>query len=137
LLHAASGSIPWSSGYHEAKIQLIGNLLADSPLLTLFREQSSLPEHYGVGFDERCIEYPWLLAHLEHGHQIVLDAGSALNHGYIVEHDLLRDKKVHILTLAPEGNCFWRQGISYLFDDLRHVPTRDVYYDTVVCISTL
>jgi len=41
------------------------------------------------------------------------------------------------LTLAPETNCFWNKGISYLFEDLRWIPIRDAYYDTIVCLSTL
>ena len=46
-------------------------------------------------------------------------------------------KKLCILTLAPESNCFWQKGISYLFHDLRSVPIRDGYYDAIVCLSTL
>jgi SAM-dependent methyltransferase len=98
---------------------------------------SSLPPGYGIGIDERCIEYPWLMAHLQSGSEIVLDAGSALNHAFIVDHPVFEKKKLHVLTLAPEDNCFWKKGISYLFEDLRELPLRDSHYDTIVCISTL
>ena len=66
-----------------------------------------------------------------------MDAGSALNHDYILEHPIFEKKKLHILTLAPEANCFWKRGVSYLFEDLRNIPTRDSSYDTIVCLSTL
>jgi hypothetical protein len=39
--------------------------------------------------------------------------------------------------LAPEIDCFWHKGISYLYDDLRDLPIRDEYVDTLVCLSTL
>jgi SAM-dependent methyltransferase len=41
------------------------------------------------------------------------------------------------LTLAPEAHCFWQKGISYLFQDLRDIPIRNSYYDTIACLSTL
>jgi len=66
-----------------------------------------------------------------------LDAGSALNHAFILEQPVFEKKKLHILTLAPESNCFWQRGISYLFHDLRSVPIRDEYFDDIVCLSTL
>jgi SAM-dependent methyltransferase len=66
-----------------------------------------------------------------------LDAGSALNHTFILNHPVFRNKKLYILTLAQENNCYWYKGISYIYDDLREIPMRDDYYDTVVCISTL
>ena len=52
-------------------------------------------------------------------------------------HDSFRDKSLHIMTLAPEYNCFWQRGISYIFGDLRDIPIRDSYYDTIACISVL
>jgi hypothetical protein len=67
----------------------------------------------------------------------LLDAGSALNHSLILGQPVLQSKVIHILTLAPETNCFWQRGISYLFHDLRDIPTRDAYYDTIACLSTL
>jgi SAM-dependent methyltransferase len=90
-----------------------------------------------VGVDERCVEYPWLLANLEDCREALLDAGSTLNHDFILDHPLLRKKIIHILTLAPEGNCFWQKSISYLFHDLQEIPMRDDCYDTIVCVSTL
>jgi len=41
------------------------------------------------------------------------------------------------MTLAPEKNCFWENGISYFYEDLRCIPIIDNFYDIVICISTL
>lgn len=131
------GRVPWSPGYEIYERQLIMQALADEALLERFRHGEPLLPGYGVGVDERCIEYPWLLAHLHDGLEVLLDAGSTLNHSFILNHPVLQRKVMHILTLAPEENCFWQKGISYLFHDLRDIPVRDAYYDTIACLSTL
>jgi SAM-dependent methyltransferase len=131
------GRVPWSRGYNIYKWQLLRQILSDDDLIDRFRRGESLPPGYGVGVDERCVEYPWLLANLEDCREALLDAGSTLNHDFILDHPLLRKKIIHILTLAPEGNCFWQKSISYLFHDLQEIPMRDDCYDTIVCVSTL
>lgn len=137
LDYLKGGRIPWSRGYFQARDRFICEVLYNPDLLQIFQKGIELPQQFGVGFDERCIEYPWLLSQLRPGPVCMLDAGSALNHAFLLNHPLLRDKKLHIITLAPEGNCFWHKGISYLYDDLRNIPIRDNYYDVVACISTL
>jgi SAM-dependent methyltransferase len=67
----------------------------------------------------------------------VLDAGSVLNHRFILDHHALATATLHILTLAPEGEAQWQRGISYLYGDLRDIPIRDDFYDVIVCLSTL
>ena len=44
---------------------------------------------------------------------------------------------MHICTLAPERECFWRRGVSYMFEDLRCLPYRDNWFDCIACISTI
>lgn len=129
--------IPWSSGYDLYQTKLIIQALSDEILLERFRCNESLPPDYGVGVDERCIEYPWVMARLHDELELLLDAGSTFNYEFILNQPVLRRKVIHILTLAPESTCFWQRGISYLFHDLRDIPIRDAYYDTIVCISTL
>jgi SAM-dependent methyltransferase len=131
------GRVPWSPGYLAHRAQVIAEALSDGDLLKSFRCGGPLPPGYGLGIDERCIEYPWLLAHLPDGPGNVLDAGSALNHEFILDRPVLQCKVLHILTLAPEANHFRRKGITYLFEDLRDIRIRDAYYDTVACLSTL
>ena len=137
LEYLKGGGIPWSLGYEQAKEKFISEVLVNPGLLELFRRGSELPERFGVGFDERCVEYPWLLAHLRPGLENILDAGSTLNYAFILDHLVFRKKKLHILTLAPESGCFWYKAVSYLYDDLRNIPIRDGYYDTIACLSTL
>ena len=131
------GRAPWSHGFTIYKERFLTQALRDDGLLERFRHGEPLPAGYGIGIDERCIEYPWLLAHLHDGPEVLLDAGSTLNHDFILDHPVFQSKLIHILTLAPEWNCFWQKGISYLFHDLRDIPIRDAYYDTIACLSTL
>lgn len=130
------GKIPWSPGYEAHKHAFISRIISDSTWLECFRSDSRLPTGYGVGLDERCIELPWVLSHLANERN-VLDAGSALNHGFLLDSSILRERKLSIVTLFPESDCFWDRGVSYVFDDLRHLPFRDDLFDAVVCISTL
>ncbi len=88
-----------------------------------------------MGLDERVVEFPWLLSQSLRGS--VLDAGSALNHAYILERVLRRVDRLHIATLAPEGLSFVELGVSYVFADLRDLPYRDDCFDVVASISTL
>ncbi len=131
------GIVPWSSDYGCYRIELIARSISDESLLERFRLSKPLAAGYGIGVDERCVEYPWLIAHLPASATCLLDAGSVLNHDFILKHPLFDNKKLHILTLAPEANCFWEKGVCYLYDDLRDIPTRDDYYDAIICLSTL
>jgi SAM-dependent methyltransferase len=135
--YLSGGSVPWSRGYTLYRQKYIQKTLDDDDLLSCFYTGNSLPEGYGVGIDERCVEYPWLFSNLSCQSELVLDAGSALNHQFLLEREVFINKNLHILTLAPETNCFWNKGISYLFSDLRKIPIQSSYYDTIVCLSTL
>lgn len=131
-----NGKVPWSIGYNLYKENFIVQALTEESL-KLFRAGEVLSPNYGVGVDERCIEYPWLFANLPTNAKCILDAGSALNHHFILNNPLWDHKRLHIITLAPEGNCLWQKGISYLYDDLRNIPIRNDYYEAIVCLSTL
>lgn len=131
------GRIPWTAGYDVYKTQFLTRVLHDEMLCSCFAKGRSLPEGYGIGVDERCVEYPWLLSRLPSGPGRLLDAGSTLNYDFVLEHPALGQKKLHIVTLAPERYNYWSRGISYFYEDLRDIPTRDDYYDAVVCLSTL
>jgi SAM-dependent methyltransferase len=134
---AAGGAVPWSPGYREAKEDLIEASLRDSAVMRAFADGAALPAGYGRGFDERSVEYPWLFSQLAGAQGPVLDAGSVFNHAYVLRHLPFEPRGLHILTLAPESESAWQQGISYLFADLRDIPIRDNYYPHVACISTL
>jgi SAM-dependent methyltransferase len=97
----------------------------------------ALPAGFGRWLDERIIEYPWLFSHLPAGPGRLLDAGSTLNHDYVLAHEKLANKSVIIMTLAPEENCFWRRGISYLYGDLRNTRFRNEAFDCIVSLSVI
>jgi hypothetical protein len=130
-------SVPWSRSYGEYKLRMIDRSLSDRDLLERFRTGEILQAKYGYGLDERIIEYPWLFANLPEAAHNILDAGSILNNEVVLNQGYFSDKRLHILTLAPEDVCFWQKGISYYYEDLRCIPTRDEFYDVVVCLSTL
>ena len=127
-----SGMKPWTKGYDEYKHREIERVLREGGF-----SSETLPAGFGFRLDERIVEYPWLFSRLPSGPGTLLDAGSVLNHDLFFELPALKAKKVHICTLAPESECFWDQGVSYLFGDLRSLPYRDNWFDWVVCLSTL
>ena len=102
-----------------------------SPLERPFRRT------YAIGLDERSVEFPWVLSQLPAGDALMLDAGSSLNHALLLDDPSVAEKRLHIVTLTPEQECFWQRGISYVFDDLRALPFKDALYDIVVSVSTL
>ena len=110
-------------------------MLDDRSTLDRFASRAPLPEGYGVGFDERVVEYPWFLAQTLCGR--LLDAGSTLNHPHVLDRVLPRVDRLDIVTLAPEAASFPERGVSYLFADLRDLPLRNDLYDVGVSISTL
>ena len=126
------GSMPWTRGYEEFKAREICRILSAGNF-----DPNQLPIGYGFRLDERIIELPWLFSRLRKGRGRLLDAGSSLNFEEYLTHPALDQKKIHICTLAPETNCFWNRGVSYLFGDLRDLPYRDAWFDEIACISTL
>lgn len=127
------GRRPWSPGYYTEKKRTICSAI-DTGLLS---RGSELPKKYGYRIDERSVEYPWLYAQLPKNPGKMLDAGSALNHRFLVERAPLRDAQLTIMTLAPEKRCFWERSISYVFGDLRKTFFADSVFDVVVSISTI
>jgi len=127
-----NGKKPWSIGYNSYKWKGIKRYLEKDQF-----NDGNLSEGYGFRIDERIIEYPWLLSRLSKTEGTLLDAGSILNYETILSCSPLLNKKIFISTLAPERKCYWRRGVSYIFEDLRNCCYRDNFFDCVVCISTL
>jgi SAM-dependent methyltransferase len=113
----------------------VEHALRSTPILAAMAGGGALPAGYGAGLDERAVEFPWALAQLAGGR--LLDAGSTLNHGHVLDVVLPRLEDLHILTLNPEEEAFWDRRISYVYGDVRALPYRDAWFDAVVCISTL
>ena len=114
---------------------LVSYLLDSRDVERLFADGEQLPSGYGIGFDERVVEYPWLFSQLRGG--VVLDAGSTLNHEHVLDRFLPRIARLHVMTLAPERVSFPERGVSYVYGDLRDIPYRDGYFDVVTAVSTL
>ena len=131
-LFLLTGKKPWEIGYlayREAKVKEIiinGEFAAET-----------LPPGYGHRIDERIIEYPWLFSRLPPGAGKLLDAGSILNHEFLLNQKILEEKDIVISTLAPERNSFWKKGISYVYEDLRETCFKDDYFDFIVSLSTI
>jgi SAM-dependent methyltransferase len=136
----SSGSLPWSAGYNEYKEEKILEALEDQNISEKFLAEENLPGNFGIGLDERIIEYPWFFSQLKDSAPIAtryLDAGPVMNHSFVVERARKLANEVHFSTLSHEENCFYELDISYLFSNLMHLPIKDNFYDIISCISTL
>lgn len=127
------GRRPWTPGYYTAKRRRIESAIEDG----LLKPAAPLPKGYGFRMDERVIEYPWVYARLPGDPGLMLDAGAALNHGFLVSRPPVNKARLSICTLAPEKQCYWRRAISYVFGDLRSCAFRSAIFDTIVSISTI
>jgi SAM-dependent methyltransferase len=88
-----------------------------------------------VRLDERIVEYPWVFAQDLRGR--VLDAGSALNHPFVLDRVLPRVDSLDIFTQAPEAFASANPKVTYRYGDLRDLDVVDDSYDTICCISTV
>lgn len=132
-----SGAPPWSPGYVEFRNRTIRQHVLNFAIVDLFFNRESLPDGFGIGLDERAVEYPWILSRLRDDAKMVLDAGAILNHRWLLELDRLRDQQLVIYTLAPEDYCCQRKNVSYVYGDLRKAIIRDQMADSILCVSTL
>jgi len=123
---------PFSPGYQTAKRRLIATAI-DGGIL---RDGSNLPAGYGIAMDERVVEYPWLFGQLTQAGKM-LDAGSSLNHDFLLQRAPFKGADLTIMTLAPEKRCYWYMGYSYVFGDLRKTVFADRTFDTIASISTI
>lgn len=128
---------PWRKGYHEYRLKYLREVVGNSKVLEIFRQGGPLPERYGFRLDARVIEIPWFLARVRNHPGQVLDAGSSLNYEFVLKAPSLANKRITIFTLAPEGQCYWKLGVSYVFGDMRELEFKDEHFDAIVCISTI
>jgi SAM-dependent methyltransferase len=129
---------PWREGYYEYRQKCLSEAVVDEALLDVFSEGRPLPSGYAYRLDARLLEIPWVLSRVrKSGGGRFLDAGSAFNYDFVLTAPALKDKQLSIVTLGPEGDAFWKLGVSYLFGDLRDLDLRDDRFDSVACISTI
>jgi len=106
-------------------------------MMQYFRLEKRLPQEFGIGLSERCVEIPWFFSRLDKKVGLHLDAGSSLNFAAILKLEPLRRKKIIIANFNPEVNCYWEHSVSYLFWDIRSRIFDDEIFDTISCISVL
>lgn len=131
-----NGRKPWSNGYAEYKEQEIKKVISTSEVLGSFKS-NKIPNNYGVGLDERVVEYAWIFSSLNGNRTNILDAGSTFNFEYLVSHPFIEAKDLFIHTYYPEEHCFFNNRISYIYGDLRELPYKDDFFEEIVCQSTI
>lgn len=132
-LFRLTGMRPWSRGYSEYKRAQILRMCESHEF-----DAEKLSAGYGFRLDERIVEYPWFLSRLPTEVEgRLLDAGSVLNFDYILQQPAFGNKQLFISTLAPEPLCYWKKGISYVYEDLRSSCFRDEYFDWIASLSTI
>lgn len=135
-LYLLRGRRPWSLGYYTMKKSCIEAAIDGRAV----QRGQPIPDSFGIGIDERIVEYPWLFDRLKQDSgrlDQVLDAGSTLNHKYILDRAPLCKMGLTIMTLAPEKRCYWYKGYSYVFGDFRETQFKDESFDVIISISTL
>jgi len=132
-LYLLRGRRPWTPGYYTAKKWAIEKSVDQG----MFTAQGKVPAGFGASFDERVVEYSWVYGQLPADPGKMLDAGSALNHEFLLVRKPVASADLTICTLSPEKRCFFDRSISYVYDDLRDSMLRSDYFDTVVSISTI
>lgn len=119
--------------YERKRRDLVSNAIDNQ--LGAFERDEPLPANYGIGVDERAVEFPWVFGKGLSGR--ILDAGATLNHEHIIDRLSSRADSLHITTLVPGSEPFHSNKISYIFADLRDLPLRDETYDQIASLSTL
>ena len=85
-LYLARGRRPWSPGCCTSKKTAICAAID----VGLFQQGDDLPDNHGCHLDERVVEYPWLFAQLQDRPGLILDAGSAFNHRFLLDRSALK-----------------------------------------------
>lgn len=135
-LYLKNGRRPWSEGYADYKWRCIGAAINSDEVLKSF-SNNIIGDEYGLGIDERIVEYPWIISHLSERSGHLLDAGSTFNFDVILEQKRIREKNITIYTFHPESNNYTERGITYAYGDIRKMPFDDECFDEVVCQSTI
>jgi SAM-dependent methyltransferase len=128
-----NGRVPGASGYSSARWSAIERALGDASKVAYGYDDA--------GLDERVVEYPWALHRLASRRTPdtrILDAGSVLNHEKILAFCRRQGlSPLSIVTLKYEGHAQVSDDVRYEFADLRDLPYRDGWFESVVCLSTL
>lgn len=135
-IYQICGGRPGVYGYSYYRERVIKNILNEGRFFNFFLDNKPLPHRFGLRLDERVIEYPWIFARLRSQGGMLLDAGSALNHEYLLDLAALKSRSVFIYNITVE-NIFRRNNVSYIYGDLRDNVFKDEFFNEIICISTL
>jgi SAM-dependent methyltransferase len=127
--------VAWGPGYWEFRNAAVAHVLGDPAALEWFDRPGRLPVGFGVGLDERIVEYPWVFRRLN-PRGAVLDAGSTLNVPGVLRRLEGRVERLLIFSLAVDEH-HPQPWLGYALGDLRAAPFSDATFSQVVCISTL
>ena len=126
----------FAGDYGERHGGLVCEALDSPALLARFSDGEHLPDGYGIGLDERVVEFPWVFRRIGRDARF-LDAGSSLNHAHILDRFLPVVRAMTIVTLRPEATNYPERGISYVYADLRDLPFSDGQFNVIASVSTL
>jgi len=135
--YLAGGRVPFSEGYWQYREQFLQEVLNGEARLAWFHEGGILPAEYGTRLDERVVEYPWLLSHLQKKYTRLLDAGATLIYPFLLKLPTFRGKTIVVYTLAPEEWVYIQPNVSYVYGDLRETLFKNKVFHEIVCLSTL
>ena len=131
-----NGGIPWSLGYEQFRWRLIDESVR-KVLECDEHSPFSPPAAYGIGVDERCVEYPWVFNHLKKSKGRLLDAGSTLNQKRLIDRSIADRFQISFVNLAIENTCLFPLPVSYVLGDLCDLPFQNNWFDVSTCISVL
>lgn len=112
----------------------VARVLDRPELVEAVAGHATLPDGFGRGYSERCIEWPWTLSRLQPG--ALLDAGGTLNHGFVLASIPPAVAPITVMSVSPEPDL-GDARVQYRRADLREIPVPDASFDTVACLSTL
>lgn len=132
LKYYLQGGKAWSPGYVEARQEYLIQQLSR-------KKQSHGWDHpnYGLGFDERVIEIPWVIRKLADRPGNLWDVGSALNREELLEVKKIQKKRIFISNLNPECKNYNQRNISYLYEDAARTSLKNDLFEEIICVSTI
>lgn len=128
---------PWSPAYFIWRDRFLARAVRAPEVRGALARGGDLPPSYGIGLDERCVEYPWLLSRIPEDRAPLLDAGGGANHTFVLDDPAMRGRPTTVLTLAPERGFLRRGGVDYRFGDLREPDLPEGAFGVIACVSTL
>ena len=129
--------LPWSEGYSDKRNSIIETIV-DKISITRFDFTKNIPQSYGYGIDERCIEIPWVFSKIRHKSKNILDAGCAFFEFGCIRNSI-NNTNCYLLALNKQDMFLNVKEKKYyrICGDLRNLPFKDNFFECITCISTI